>query len=156
VPVGSLQRRVPVARAIALLAVCGALLAFASMSVLHADRSSASCLGNACLPVGTYTLDTSFNCGQIVWEACYANGTTNSGNAVWHHFGWGSSSYTGTGNIGVAVTATGNGLSFGGWGVNLIRACYYDSCVAQTATNMIFYVNQNSGVAHTIWGHAKA
>jgi hypothetical protein len=147
---------VPAAHAIALLVVCGALLAFASASAFHADRSSAGCLGNGCLPVGNYTLDTSYSCGQIVWEACYANGTTSSGSAVWHHFGWGSSSYSGSGSVGVAVTASGGGVSFGGWGTNLIRACYYGSCVPQTATNMLFFVNQGSGVAHTIWGHGKA
>jgi len=136
--------------------VCGALLAFAASFAFHAERSRASCFGTSCMPVGNYTLDTSFNCGQIVWAACYANGTTNSASAVWHHFGWGSSSYSGSGNITVGLTVTGSGASFGGNGVNLVRACYYDSCLPQTATNMKFYVNQVSGVAHTVWGHGKA
>lgn len=151
-----LDRRVPIARAIALLGVCAALLAFLATSAFDADSSDAACVGNHCLPVGTYTLDTNYNCGQIVWAACYANGTTNANNAVWHHFGWGSSAYNGGGNITVGLSVVGSGAAFGGLGVNLIRACYYGSCVKQTASNMRMSVYQGSGVAHTIWGHGKA
>lgn len=151
-----LDRRMPIARAIALLGVCGALLTFLAASAFRAESSDAACIGNHCMPAGNYSLDTTFNCGQIVWAACYANGTTNANNAVWHHFGWASSSYGGAGNISVGFTVAGNGASFGGWGTNLIRGCYYSSCLPQGVKNMRFFVAQGSGVPHTIWGHGKA
>lgn len=151
-----LDRRVSVARVIALLAICGALLAFATSAALRTEPSGASCFGSGCMPVGSYTLDTSFNCGQITWAACYANGTTNAGSGVWHHFGWGSSSYSGSGDITVGLGVSGGGASFGGWAVDLVRACYYNSCLPQTASNMQLYVSQLSGVPHTVWGHGKA
>lgn len=152
-----LDRRVPVARAVALIGICGALLAFAMTAALRTESSGAACVGNQCMPVGNYTLDTNYNCGQIVWASCYANGTTNANNAVWHHFGWGSSAYNGSGNITVGLSVKNSaGVGFGGLGVNLIRACYYGSCLPQTASNMRMYVYQLSGVPHTVWGHGKA
>ncbi len=152
-----LDRRVPMARAIALLGACAALLAFAASSALDAEPSSGiGCSGSWCMPAGNYTLDTSYDSGQIISAGCYANGTTNPGSAVWHHFGWGSASYSGSGHITVSLAVEGSGLTFGGTGTDLVRACYYVSCVPQTATNMRFSVAQASGVAHTVWGHGKA
>lgn len=154
-----LERRVPFARAIALLGACAFLLAFAASSAIHVDRSAATggCNGSGCLPVGDYTLDTSFNCGVILNDSCWANGTTNVANAVYHHFGWGSASYSGSGNATVTMSAETSGGSpvFGGNGTNLVRACYYASCVPQTVLNLRFGVG-TSVTAHTIWGHAKA
>lgn len=156
-PMTYLERRVPLVRAIALLCACAALMAFAAAATLRVEPSGAGCSGTGCLPVGNYTLDTNYNCGQIVWEACYANGTTSAGSAVQHHYGWGSAAYNGAGSINVGFAAVNGGTAyFAGFGTNLARGCYYASCVPQGATNLKFYVYQVSGVAHTVWGHAKA
>jgi hypothetical protein len=155
-----LSKRVRPSIAVSSLALCGVLATLALAGIVSTDRSSAwgGCTGNTCLPVGSYTLDDVFDCGQIAsYVACYSNGTTNQANAVYHHFGWGSSAYNGSGNSNVNLEFTVNTTyhPFGGSGTNLIRACYYASCTPQTTDNGYLQVDTETG-PHTIFGHGKA
>ncbi len=155
-----LSKRVRPSVAVSSLALCGVLLTLALAGIVRTDQSSAwgGCTGNSCLPVGTYTLDDVFDCGQIAsYVPCYSNGTTNRANAVYHHFGWGSSAYNGSGSTTVDLEFTVNTTyhPFGGSGTNLIRACYYADCTRQTTDNGYLQVSTYAG-PHTIFGHGKA
>ncbi len=152
-------RRVPTTVALPLLCAFAVLATLLTLSISQPGTSQASCVGSGCLPQGNYTLDTTYDCGAVGSNvACYANGTTIAGNAVYHHYGFLSASYSGSGSIHVAAsaeTSSGQGY-FGGSGTNLVRTCYYDNCTPQTAVNLRAIVSQSSGVAHTVVGHAEA
>lgn len=151
------QRRVPTALALAVLCLCGAAFAAGTSAVLQPERSLADCSGTSCMPGSGYTLDTTFDCGVILAATCYANGTTIRANAVRHRYGWASSAYNGAGSTNVGLCGyDGTVCYFGGTAVDLVRACYYDSCNAQTAVNLWLYVQNQGAYAHTIFGHGKA
>ncbi|HEX6391646.1 MAG TPA: hypothetical protein VFZ89_19430, partial [Solirubrobacteraceae bacterium] len=80
-------------------------------------------------------------------------------NAITHTFGWGSSDYDGGGSTTVGLDASTSSSSyFGGWGTNLLRSCYYNSCNDQSGTylKMSVFHSDSNGAGHTIYGHGKA
>jgi hypothetical protein len=133
-----------------------ALMVSALSLALGASHASAFCQGLGCLPGSGYTVDRTWDCGQIHSEVnCFYNGVTSRASAGEHTWGFGSAAYNGEGSTTVRLDASTSTFSFfGGAGTNLIRACFNDNCDDQDSTMMDELVG-NSGF-HTIFGHGEA
>jgi hypothetical protein len=117
--------------------------------------ASADCTtgGPGCLPASGYTFDRIWNCGAINTALCYYDGTTSVGSANPQHWGWGSASYDGAGDVFVCIHGS---TFFVGCGVDLARACFSANCDDQDAATFPLSVRNQSGVSHTISGHGMA
>jgi len=142
--------------ALRLLAIALALAAIGLTSAPGGASAALGCSGVSCLPGSGYTVDRTWDCGQIHSETlCFYNGVTSRGSAILHTWGWGSAAYNGEGSVSVLLDASISTLSFfGGAGTNLIRACYNENCNDQEAQLMHMDVS-NTGF-HTIFGHGEA
>jgi hypothetical protein len=109
--------------------------------------------GSGCLPGTGYTFDDTWDCGAITGDDCYYDTTTSAGSAVNAHWGWGSASYDGTGDVFVCIQG---GSYFIGCAFNIARACFFASCDDQDAVTFPLFISNQSGVSHTISGHGKA
>jgi hypothetical protein len=106
--------------------------------------------GSSCLPGSGYAdPDVQWSCA-INAANCYWNSVTDARLASLDDFGWGSAAYNGAGSVFVCVR--GGGV-FVGCAYNLARACYSASCNDQDIVNIELYVQNQSGVTHTIEGH---
>lgn len=137
------------------LIACAALLCALGLAFAP-GHASAFCQGNSCLPGSGYTFEDVWNCGQIHSEVnCYYKEVTSESSATTHTWGFGSASYSGEGNDEVRLDAHTHELSyFGGWGTNLIRACYENNCNDQDSIFM--YEDVGNAGFHTISGHGEA
>jgi hypothetical protein len=119
------------------------------------STASADCTtgGIGCVPGSGYTFDRTWNCGAFNTASCYYNGTTSSGSATANHWGWGSASYDGAGDVFVCIQGE---SYFVGCAYNLARACFYASCDDQDAVQFFLFVRNQSGVSHTVSGHGLA
>lgn len=109
--------------------------------------------GDDDMPRKGYTVDRLYDCGQIRGGTiCWANGTTQPDRTEWHHWGWGSADYDGSGAPVVCV-----GGMFSDCRQRLARACYYASCNDQDIeADAIGIHHGHHDHNHTIFGHAKA
>lgn len=140
-----------IAASLATLLVCFALLAAAAPSTASAADCTSG--GSSCLPGTGYGSDVTWACSINTGTNCYYNNTTSSGSARSDSWGWGSASYSGAGSVFVCIQGSGY---FVGCAYTLARACYYASCDDQDLVSFLIYVRNESGVTHTIDGHAMA
>ena len=136
--------RLGIVLAVLLLALAG------SSSTASADCTTG---GSGCLPGSGYTLDDTWNCGAINTAWCYYDSTTSSGSAASTSWGWGSAAYNGAGDVYVCIQGS---SYFVGCAYNLARACFYASCDDQDLVAFALFVRNQSGFAHTIFGHGLA
>jgi len=146
--------RLPLATIWRLIA-CAALLCALSLAFTP-SRAHAFCSGLGCLPGTGYTIDRTWDCGQIHSETlCWFNGVTSRASATQHTWGFGSAAYNGEGSVSVAIEATTGTIDpFGSSGTNLARACFENNCNDQESTSL--YENVSNSGFHTIFGHGEA
>jgi hypothetical protein len=136
---------------------CALVLCALSLAFAPGDASAwPPCQGNSCLPTTGYTIDETWNCGQIHSEvSCYFREVTTLRSATLHTWGFGSASYNGEGSVSVTIEAGTPELSyFGGTGTNLMRSCYELGCADQDSISM--HEQVSNGGFHTIFGHGEA
>lgn len=148
------------ARSLLRIAICAAVSLTAAW-LLCATPATADCTtgGSSCLPGSGYGLtDVNWACG-INTEDCYYDTTTDVTRATLYDWGWVSASYGGAGSVYVCGRGIGigspPGIAFIGCGYNLARVCGLPSCDDQDGVQARVAVQNQSGVTHTINGHAK-
>lgn len=144
------------ARSLLRIVICAAVSLTAAW-LLCATPATADCTtgGPACLPGSGYVADVTWACGINTAE-CFYDTTTDTTRAVVYDWGWASAAYSGTPSIYICARGIGTGSGFGfvGCGYDLARVCGLPSCDDQDVYLAKVSVQNQSGVTHTINGHA--
>lgn len=141
------------ARLLLRTSICVAASLAATLLIAWSAPAGADCTtgGSTCLPGTGYDPNPEVQWSCVINTAnCYWNSVTDIRLASFDDFGWGSAAYNGAGTVFVCVRG---GSVFVGCANNLARACYSASCNDQDIVNIELYVQNQSGVTHTIEGH---
>lgn len=130
-----------------------ALVGGAGTSTASAQSICEEVGGVLCLPTGNdYTIDRSWDCGEITTPRCYAVGTKNNEAALLHTWSWASASNSSAGTTTVCASVE----SHTSCGTNLARICYYFECQDIDTWLIRTWVSNGGGGSYRVSGHAKA